>query len=461
MKSVHSESLLPFEKRAIAGLASIMSLRMLGLFMILPVFALYAEQLHGVTPTLVGVAIGIYGLTQASFQIPFGLLSDRWGRKPIIAIGLCIFAIGSVVAAMSDSITGVIIGRALQGMGAVAAALLALTADLTKEEHRTKAMAVMGMSIGLAFMVALAAGPLLDSWIGVKGIFWLTAVLALLAIGVLYWVIPTPPQIRFHHDTEPVPTQFARVLVDTQLIRLDIGILILHLSLTATFVVLPLSLRAVLDPSYHWQVYLSVLVISMILAVPFIIIGEKYRLLKQVFSGAVIVLGCAQFLLGYLEHTLAGLFIGLLLYFLAFNLLEALLPSLVSKTAHAGSKGTAMGVYSSSQFFGAFLGGVIGGWLHHHYADSALFIFCAALIVLWAGLALTMRQPRYLSNHLLSIGALSQEEAGELSQRLLQIPGVAEAVVIIEDQVAYLKVDRKTLDAAALDELSMAAKARC
>ncbi len=459
VRPTHQMSAL--EKRATFGLASIMALRMLGLFMILPVFALYAEHLQGVTPTLVGLAIGIYGLTQAGFQIPFGMMSDRFGRKPVITVGLLIFAVGSVVAASSDSIMGVIIGRALQGMGAVAAAILALTADLTHEENRTKAMAVLGMNIGFAFIIALALGPVLNSWIGVQGIFWLTAVLALVAIALLHLIIPNPPNSRFHRDTEPVPAQFGRVLADMQLLRLDIGILILHMTLTATFVVLPLSLKEVLLPPEHWKVYLFVMLASIIFALPFIIIAEKRHLMKQIFVASVAILGIALCLLAYVHHSLIGIFICLLLYFFAFNLLESLLPSLISKTAHAGSKGTAMGVYSSSQFFGAFLGGLLGGWLHHYYSASSLFLVCAGLILIWFGLAATMRHPPYLSNHLLNVGELSQEEAGALNQRLLQIPGVVEAVVIIEDQVAYLKIDRKTIDSAALDELLVADKVHC
>ncbi|OUD15640.1 MFS transporter [Thioflexithrix psekupsensis] len=451
MNAVSStQAMTALEKRAVFGLAGIMSLRMLGLFMILPVFALYAENLDGVTPILVGMAIGIYGLTQACFQIPFGMLSDRFGRKPVITIGLFIFAIGSVVAATSDSITGVIIGRALQGSGAIAAAILALTADLTREDHRTQAMAMLGMTIGMAFLLALAVGPILNHWIGVAGIFWFTAMLALVAIAVLYGFIPDPPVCRLHRDAESVPTQFIRVLGDWQLLRLDMGILILHFTLTATFVVLPLSLRDVLVPEQHWWVYLLVLLLSISAALPFIIIGEKKKQLKEIFIIAIAILGVAQFLLGWMS-SLLGLIFGLLLYFFAFNLLEALLPSLVSKLAHAGSKGTAMGVYSTSQFFGAFLGGVGGGFLHHHYSDFTLFMVCTLLVGLWFIFAVTMQPLRYLTNYLLNIGQLSQGQAHALNQRLLQITGVAEAVVIIEEQVAYLKVDRNLLDVNALD----------
>ena len=286
------ENMTRDELRAIQALAAIMWLRMLGLFMILPVFALYAEQLENVTPLLIGIAIGIYGLTQALLQIPLGMLSDRWGRKPVITLGLCIFAMGSLVAAASNSIVLIIIGRALQGCGAIAAAVLAFAADLTREEHRTKAMAVMGVSIGMAFVVALGLGPVLHYWIGVPGIFALTAVLAGIAIVILYFALPNTTKCRFHRDAEPVPKQFKRVLHNGQLLRLNAGVFILHCLLTVLFIELPLVLKDVLTVEYHWTLYLPVLAISVALMVPFIIIAEKYRHIKSVFIGAVVVFRC-------------------------------------------------------------------------------------------------------------------------------------------------------------------------
>ena len=235
------DELSPIEKRAAASLASIYSLRMLGLFMILPVFSIYAQQLQATTPFLIGVAIGAYGLTQALLQIPYGMLSDRIGRKPVIIFGLLLFAVGSAIAALSDSIYGVIIGRAIQGSGAIAAAVLALAADLTREEHRLKIMATIGVSIGMAFAAAMVLGSVLNEWIGVDGIFWVTAGLALLGIAVTLFWVPDAPR-SFHRETEPVPAQFKSVLADQQLLRLDFGIFILHMVLSATFIVLPLTL---------------------------------------------------------------------------------------------------------------------------------------------------------------------------------------------------------------------------
>ncbi len=445
------------ERRAAVSLASIISLRMLGLFMILPVFALYAEHLEGVTPFQVGLAIGIYGLTQALLQIPFGMLSDRIGRKPVIAAGLLIFAAGSVVAAMAHTIEGVILGRALQGAGAIAAAVMALTADLTSEQHRTKAMTVIGMSIGFSFVVAMVGGPLLNHWIGVPGIFGLIAVFALLAIVLLFVAVPNPQRSVFHRDTELEPAQFRQVLANGQLLRLNLGIFTLHLVLTASFVVLPLALvESGLIAEHHTWLYLPVMVLGMGLAVPFIIVAEKKRRMKQVYIGAVAALLLSQFGLYWGEHHFWAIALLLQCFFIAFNLLEATLPSLISKIAPAQSKGTAMGVYTSSQFIGAFIGGAAGGWLHGQYGSGAVFLFCAGAIALWWLAALSMREPPYLSNEMFAVAVEDCAAAGKMEQQLLALSGVAEAVVNVEDGVAYLKVDSRLVDREALERLALA-----
>lgn len=444
------------EKHAAASLATIFAFRMLGMFMILPVFALYAEHLDGVTPMLVGLAIGVYGLSQALLQIPFGMASDRFGRKPVIAIGLFIFAVGSVVAALADTIHGVIIGRALQGSGAVAAAVMALLADLTREEHRTKAMAFIGMSIGLSFVAAMILGPVLNHWVGVPGIFWLTAVLALGGIAILFMQVPTPAHTHLHRDTEPVPSQFGRILRDGQLLRLDLGIMVLHLVLTASFVAVPLLLRDLgFASAHHWQLYLPVMVLAITLAIPFIIVAEKKRKLKQVLLVAIAALALAELGIAELEHSVLTMALLLLLFFTGFNLLEASLPSLVSKFAPADAKGTAMGVYSTSQFIGAFIGGAGGGWVHGHYGLTGVFLFCSGVIALWWLAALGMRQPRYLGTFMLNVGVMEEVRAKSLGVELLQVAGVEEAVVSAEEGVAYLKVDSQKLDSDALERYSV------
>jgi predicted MFS family arabinose efflux permease len=448
----------PQESRAAFSLAGIFALRMLGLFLILPVFSIYAEELEGVTPLLVGTAIGAYGLTQALLQIPFGMLSDRIGRKPVIIIGLAIFAIGSAVAASADTIWGVILGRTLQGSGAIAAAVMALAADLSREEYRTRVMAAIGISIGMAFAVSLILGPVLNSWVGVPGIFWLTALLALGGIAVTLFLVPDPKESHFHRDAEPVPAQFGQVLSNLNLLRLDFGVMVLHMTMTALFISMPLVLRDYLgiESASHWMLYLPVLLVSMVLMVPFIVIAERRRKMKQVLLGAILALALAQMGLYVWPHSLFGLASMLLLFFVAFNLLEATLPSLVAKVAKPESKGTAMGVYSTSQFLGAFAGGLLGGWVLGGYGLEGVFLFGAAAVLIWFLFASGMAQPTYLTNHLLRVGELSPTQAAELQMELRDIKGVGEVTVVAEDGVAYLKIDKKEIDMAALDAFSVA-----
>lgn len=454
-----AEKMSADERRAAFSLAGIFSLRMLGLFMILPVFSLHAHEYVGNTALLTGLAIGVYGLTQAMFQIPFGMLSDRIGRKKVIAAGLVVFAIGSVVAALAETIWGVIGGRALQGLGAIAAAVLALTADLTREEQRTKAMAIIGVSIGLAFAVAMVLGPAItETNLGLPGLFWLTAVLTVAGVAVLLFYVPDPVITRFHRETEPVPAQFARILGNPQLLRLDIGIMILHMIMTATFVSLPLVLRdqAHVAATNHWMVYLGVLSLSVVLMAPFVVYADRKNRLKHVFLGAVALLVVAEAgMFGY-RSGLIEIVVLMVLYFTAFNVLEASLPSLVSRIAPTDMKGTALGAYSTAQYLGAFIGGAVGGWLHGRFDASAAFGACAVLGLLWLLLAAGMRNPPPLSTHLLKLGRVSEAQAEAAAARLKHVRGVAEAVVVAEDGVAYLKVDRRILDRDALRAISTA-----
>ncbi len=451
------DQMTPLERRAALSLAAIFATRMLGLFMVLPVFALYADRLEGATPALIGLAIGIYGLSQALLQIPFGMASDRLGRKPVIAFGLLVFAAGSALAALSTSIEGVIAGRALQGAGAVAAAVMALAADLTREEHRTKAMAVIGMSIGMSFLAAMIAGPLFGAWFGLHGLFWLTALLALLGIAILYLAVPNPLHCRHHRDAEPVPGQFGRVLRDTQLLRLDAGIFVLHLALTAMFVAMPLMLvDAGLLSEDHWQLYLPVMVLAMAAAVPFIIVAEKRGAMKAVFLGAIAMIGVSLAAMGLWHGSLWALGGLLWLFFAAFNLLEATLPSLISKLAPLEAKGTAMGVYSSSQFAGAFVGGWLGGWAYGQYGVEGLFSGLLLLLACWWLLASGMRRPPQLATRQIYLGEVDAKRVGELERELLALPGVAEVRVIVEECVAYLRVESARVDDEALLSYSAA-----
>ena len=351
------------ELRATGSLAAVFATRLLGLFMIYPVFAGYARHLKGATPELIGLALGAYGLTQGLLQIPFGLLSDRIGRKGVIAAGLLLFAIGSVVAARSTSIEGVLFGRIIQGMGAVGSVVLALVADLTREEVRTEAMAVVGVSIGLSFVAAIGIGPPLAGAFGVPGIFWLTAGLALLGIGVTFLIVPAPPRLSRHRDAEAVPALFARVFKDRQLLRLDFAIFSLHAILTASFLAVPPLLSATLglrSPA-DWKVYLPVLGGSILLMIPAVFLAERGARAKEVFIVAIAALAASLLALAFFGRSALALFAALVLFFAAFNTMEALLPALITKMAPAGAKGTASGIYSSAQFLGIFFGGACGG----------------------------------------------------------------------------------------------------
>ena len=373
------------ELRGSLSLASVLFLRMLGLFLILPVFTLYARTLTDSTPTLVGLAFGIYGLTQASLQIPFGMLSDKLGRKPVIFAGLLIFIAGSLVASQADSIWVMILGRALQGAGAISAALMALAADLTREQQRTKAMALIGISIGFAFSLAFIAGPLLDALIGVSGIFILSALLAVLAMTVLYLVVPTPQLSSFHSDAEVSLAMLGNVLRDHRLLKLNLGIFILHAVLMANFIVVPTAIQdyAGLALAHHWQIYLPVLFTSVLFMAPAIIIGERTQTSATFFKGAVLILVASQTGYFFWHNTLVALAFMLLVFFTAFNYLEASLPSLISTMSSKNSKGTALGVYASSQFIGTFTGGLIGGIIHEHFGLSAVFIFGGIMTLIW------------------------------------------------------------------------------
>jgi MFS family permease len=435
------------EKRTAMSLAAIFAMRMIGLFMILPVFSLYAEELSGSTPFLIGLAISAYGLTQAVFQIPFGLMSDRFGRKRMILVGLALFAAGSVVAALSSSIEGVILGRALQGSGAIAAAVMALAADLTREEQRTKVMATIGITIGLSFGVSMILGPVVSQWSGLSGLFWLTMVLALGGMLVVIFWVPTPDRTARHCDAGTIPAQFRSVLANSELLRLDFGIFALHLILTAGFVVLPLALRdgAGLAAADHWLVYLPVMLMAIGLMIPLVILAEKQRKMKQVFLVAIGLVIVAE--LGFIQfyNDLTGLILFLVIFFTGFNLLEAVLPSMISKIAPPDSKGTAMGVYSSSQFLGAFVGGVSGGYLYGTQGIEMVFLLCVIVLTIWLLIALGMKPTRHLTALLVKTEPLGEVEAKLLEKELLLISGVVEASFQREESVAYLKVDNDRL----------------
>ncbi len=389
------------ERRATASLAAIYGLRLLGMFVILPVFALYADTLQGgASHTMIGIALGAYGLTQAMLQIPFGWASDRWGRKPVIYAGLAIFAIGSFVAAAANTIEWVIVGRCLQGAGAISAAVIALTADLTRDAVRTRAMAIIGITIAVTFALSLIAGPLLKTAIGVPGIFALTGILALGAMAVVRYAVPDPGGLRV--EREAGSAQLWRVLTDPQLLRLNYGTFALHAALMALFAQVPFALVELgLGGDSHWVVYLPVLLLSIVFMLPFIRQVDRAGRGKPLMVGAVIALGAAQVAVAVSLHSLVGMVVALTLFFTALNLLEAMLPSLVSKCAPAEARGAAVGVNASMQFLGAFVGAAAGGILSQHAGTGAVFMLGVGLTLVWLAASATMTAPpaRYRNNY--------------------------------------------------------------
>jgi MFS family permease len=390
MRSPSNDPMTRDEKRAGASLAAIFALRMLGLFLILPVFSVYAHTLPGGSDAaLVGLALGAYGGTQALFQIPYGLLSDRVGRKPVIVAGLLIFAAGCFVAAAATDIYTIIAGRVIQGMGAISAAVTALAADLTREQHRTKVMALIGSSIGMVFALSLVLAPLLYAAVGMEGIFALTGVLALGAIVLLARAVPPAPPIM-----AGVRVPFSQVLLHGQLARLNFGVLALHMMQTALWVVVPPVLVAAgLPLAEHWKVYLPAVLASFAVMVPAIIVAEKHGRMKQVFIGAIALLILVQGGMAWLTDGKYSIGIMLALFFVGFNIMEAIQPSLISRVAPPAAKGAAMGVYNTTQSVGVAMGGALGGWLLKHFGASAVHSFCVALGVIWMALAATMVPP--------------------------------------------------------------------
>jgi len=435
------------ELRASVSLSSIFGLRMLGMFIILPVFAIYAENLPGGDNlTLVGIAIGAYGLTQAILQIPFGLWSDQYGRKPVIYAGLVIFAVGSFVAAAAPDIYIVILGRVLQGAGAISAAVMAMAADLTREEHRAKAMAMIGSTIGATFALSVVASPWLNRVIGVPGIFALTGVLSIAAIAVVYRAVPDIAKGPQRRGYWPMG-HFVRVFKDTQLARLNYGMFVLHAVLMALFIAVPFSLRdAGLNLDQHWQVYLPVMLGSFVFMLPFILRAGRPDQLRRNLTGAVGVLLTIQVLMPLLTGGvwLIGLF--LLVFFTAFNVLEATLPTLVSRMAPPRSKGAAIGVFTSVQFLGAFVGAAAGGYVYGRWGGTGVVILDALLLVIWLVVARGTRIPAVLSTRVYALPALDHSKAAGLMARLQALPGVHEAVVSTAERTAHLKVDSTRFD---------------
>ncbi|MFT5806938.1 MAG: MFS family permease [Moritella dasanensis] len=436
-------ALSKLEQKTAVSLALVFGLRMLGLFMIMPVFAIYGRDLIGYSPLWVGIVIGAYGLTQAILQIPMGQLSDRIGRKPVIIAGLGLFCLGSIVAGMADSVYGVAFGRILQGTGAVASAILALAADITREQQRPKVMAVIGMCIGLSFAFSLVTGPVLAQWIGLKGIFFVTAALAIVGMLVVHYIVPNVTTKAPAGDASTNKNKLRAMLRDPQLLRLDVGIFLLHLTLTAVFVSLPFELEAAgLVGEHHWWIYFPALLLSFVLMVPMLIIAAKKKMNKQFFLFAIALMGVALCVMGFANGNLWLFGLAIVLYFTAFNFLEASLPAMISMSAPAGAKGSAMGIYSTSQFAGAFCGGIIAGSLYSQLGSQGLFFIIAAVMIVWFIISLGLENVGQVKAHTIAVTISNQREAELIAEKLISLSGINEAVVVLEEQVAYLKATK-------------------
>lgn len=432
------------EKRAIGSIGGIFALRMIGLFMIVPVFSVYGSNYAHATPFLIGLAVGIYGLGQAIFQIPMSMAADKFPRKPMIFFGLLLFAIGGIVAATATDIYGVIIGRALAGSGAVSGVMMALLADVTREQQRTKAMATMGLTIATSIMLSFALGPMMVASVGMSGLFWLTAGFAVLAM-LLLLLVPTPVRVLKHNlDNKSIGAQLKEVLAIADLNRLHFGIFALHLTMTAIFVIVPHQLGEVLGLELRQQglVYLPLLFVGFAIAIPFIIIAEKKQKMRQVFLSAIAVMVAALLSLTVGSQYGIGLILGLGLYFIGFNLLEATIPSWISKKAPVANKATAMGINSSSQFLGAFFGGALGGMLLNQGVMLSWGLL-GGVMALALLLILPIVQPPYLTSTTMAIP--KQADLSAWSQQVMGVDGVDEVVVMPKDGVAYLKLDKQKL----------------
>lgn len=448
--------MFPHEWRASTTLSGVYALRMLGMFLVLPVLAMYAASLPGAedNKTLVGLAMGIYGLTQALLQLPLGIASDKFGRKKTIYAGLVVFAAGSFLAAAADTLPLLVAARAIQGAGAVSAAVTALLADLTRDGVRTRAMAMIGLSIGLTFSVSLVVAPMIADVVGVRGLFLLTGILTVASIGVVAFMTPDPEFSKLHEDTQAQPARIGEVLKNRQLLNLDFGIFALHAAQMALFTALPFAMTQLgLEKIQHWKVYLPSTVAGLVVMVPLIIIGETRNRLKQVFILGIVCIAAAQIGLLSGMHSVWLITVYLIVYFIGFNVLEASLPSMVSKIAPSDLKGTAMGVYNTMQSVGLFAGGAAGGLLFQKYGFVGVFAFCSTLMLLWLVLAVLSPAPKPVKNLSYPVGSVWQGNQEGLYRALSGLEGVEDISFSFDRQTVYIKVLQKGFDQAAAEDI--------
>lgn len=443
------------ERRAAFSLSFLYITRMMGLFLLLPVLSVLAQDMDGATPLRIGLAVGIYALFQALLQIPFGMLSDRFGRKPVILAGLAIFILGSIVAALSDSIWGIIIGRAMQGGGAISAVIMALAGDLTRDSQRTKIMAVIGISIGMSFMLSIIIGPLLMARFDLAGIFYFIAASGVIAALLVVFVVPVPEQSKSDRNISLVINEVPGLLRNSDLLKIDAGIFVLHLLITAGFVCIPLKLLGSgMAAESHWLVYLAGAVGSLAILLPMVGIAERKLPVNKVMTAGVVGLAISFFVVSFAPGLFWLLALSMVLFFGFLSVLESMLPSLASRTAPASLRGTAMGIYSTSQFLGAFVGGVAGGWLVAGVGESRALLALAIICLCWLPHVWRMKSPQRLMNYRLGLKESllgTDAQSGDLGEKLGQVAGVVEVSVVSADQAAYLKVDRTKFDESDLD----------
>lgn len=436
-------------------IAAIYSFRMLGLFMLIPVFSVAATDMKNATPTLIGIALGSYGLSQGLLQIPFGFMSDRFGRKPLLTAGLILFVIGSLLGAYTDSIYGMIIARTIQGTGAIGSVLMALLADLTPDEHRTKAMAVIGITIGISFSLAMVISPAISHRFGLAGIFYLTAFLAFSGLLLLHTAIPTPVKEPFPINTEAKLVQFKHVFHNPHLQRLNAGIFFLHLILTSTFFAVPFMLQQQIKLGHlgqQWHFYLPLMICAFLAMLPFILLAERKQKIKAVFLASVTIMGSSQFILAFTYTNWLSICGLMFTFFVAFNILEASLPSMVSRQAQTNSKGTAMGIYSSSQFLGIFAGGALSGIVYQFSGSQGIFIINGIITIIWLFIAANMKPNAYQLTVIIPYPEIHEDKAN-LIDRLGKIVGVENVVIAQGEGAIYLRVNKMTYENGSAEKL--------
>ncbi|VFP80137.1 MFS transporter [Candidatus Erwinia haradaeae] len=435
----------PIELHASWGLGIVFSLRMLGMFMVLPILTTYAIQLNDANETLIGVAIGVYGISQAIFQIPIGFLSDRFGRKLLIIIGLCFFAIGSIIAALTQSIWGIILGRALQGSGAISAAVMALLSDLTREQNYTKAMTCIGISFGITFCIATVLGPIITSKLGLQDLFWIIAILAIIAILITLLIVPSTSNHVLNRESEVIKSSVSYVITDRYLIKLNLSVLFLHILLMSNFIAIPPKLIQIgLQPSDHWKIYLYTMIISLVTAAPLIIYAEIKRKMKTIFISCVFLILGAEILLWTTDNNIWQALISLEIFFIGFNVMEAILPSLISKQSPAGYKGTAMGIYTTSQCIGVAIGGSMNGWILESIGSHGVFLSNILISIFWLLIGYSLSEPLYLSSLRFTIKD-SMTHAKQIATYLKKKEGVFDILILPKEKSLYVKVDDKII----------------